>query len=179
MGWPAELRQGLRATGQAPFPEEKVLIVHGGFVGLGSHARVLKIFDVKFQEVLGAERKPHAIQFLRQNGLNHYKEFASILQPRAMDCVCCPGPCPVPQQRPDIAFLGFDCQPFSSMRAAHMRTLPPSKHEGFASYLKVLQFLRTVRPRVAVVENSMGFATHQLDAMRDEVNDIFSVGHIP
>ena len=39
IGWPAELEQGLRAIGQPPIPKDKVFIVHGGFAGLGSHAR--------------------------------------------------------------------------------------------------------------------------------------------
>ena len=163
--WVGHLR-GFLAANRLQLSEarrRRPLIVHGGFVGMGSHGQVLRLTGVSYQETCAAEPKSWAKLFLQGNGLmadHHFNDLAVMAQtaaPARGQCARCGVECDVPDERPDVFFAGFSCQAFSTMRASNTRAVPPTAHAKYAALPLTVRYLKARQPRAALLENTLGF----------------------
>lgn len=163
--WVGHLR-GFLAANRLQLSEarrRRPLIVHGGFVGMGSHGQVLRLTGVSHQEACAAEPKSWAKHFLQGNGLmadHHFSDLAVMAQTAAPArglCARCGVECDVPDERPDVFFAGFSCQAFSTMRASNTRAVPATAHAKYAALPLTVRYLKARQPRAALLENTLGF----------------------
>ncbi len=123
--WPPLVRQGLEACLHKPArAAPRPLLLVSGFSGLGSQERVLAGLQVPFTGLAGAERKGHAVEWLRENGLlshHHFTEFETLLSREPGFCVVHRQKCPPPHERPEFSTAGFPCQPTCLLRGNHKK----------------------------------------------------------
>ena len=142
--------------------QQRNLVVQSGFSGMGTHALAWNVapLALRITESAGADRKHAAQVFARCHGLmgtHFYEDFAALSSADGGYCVKCHQWCPVPTVRPDMFLAGFPCQPFSPMRRrGRDGFVIPSEHHGFEGTRLLIQYLRRVQPRSAVLENSLG-----------------------
>jgi site-specific DNA-cytosine methylase len=106
-----------------------------------------KISSINF---LKAKRTPQMVRTCM------FPKVADVVVGHTSACTFHNAPCVLPDTPPDIACLGFPCQPFSGMRANRASVLP-HMHKDFDAYLQACDYLRIVRPRCGFLENVIGF----------------------
>ena len=163
--WAAHILEATKESRAGLGAQLRPLIIHGGFSGIGSHARVLQETGVDFKETASAEPKEHAKRFLSYNGLlaeHHYDDLQTVTTGSPAHCACCHGICHPPPDRPDLFLAGFSCQPFSKMRQKTMKATPPSKHAKFNALALLVEYCIRRQPRLVVLENTKGFG-HEME----------------
>ena len=139
----------------------RALNIAGGFVGLGSHAQVLRETGLLYRDMCAAEPKPHAKEFQRANRLmaeHHFDDIADMTRGGPASCARCGTSCIAPHETPDIFIAGFSCQAFSTMRAKSFKLVPPQEHPKFSAIHATVQYILHMRPLSALLENTMGLS---------------------
>lgn len=169
----------------------RALNIAGGFVGLGSHGKVLRETGLLFRDMCAAEPKPHAKEFQRANGLmaeHHFDDIADMTGGLPAPCARCGTSCMAPKDKPDIFIAGFSCQAFSTMRAKSFKSVPPQEHPKFSAIHATVQYMLHIRPRSALLENTMGLSrrmaingesTNGLQFLKDALHPHYHVGWVP
>ena len=142
--------QGLGHT--LPLRLQRPLNVHSMHTGTNSFRMFFRMAGIEVQDVVGAEMKEHARQFVIRNALQpeyFYTDTAHMLeQSKARG--------EAEYQRPDIFASGFPCQPFSRMTR---RSRPPQEHPLYKEFLVVCQYIKKTEPKTCLLENVCAFVT--------------------
>ncbi len=185
-GWLTHLQEAIQARRERLGRQLRPLSVHSLFTGMGSHSKVMSATGLIFRDIVGAGAKQEAQDFLRRNQLlseHHYKDAAGLSPHKVAFCCTCGFAHAPPDTEPDITVGGFDCQPFSTRAAT---TRPPDQHKHIDTFWMAITYLRAWKPRVAILENVMGFLYRKMhpdeeaprnntDQLNEHIGDLYHV----
>ncbi len=157
--WADDFKQVVQPWRASLGQQQRPLVVHSGFTGLGTHALACHATGVHIMDEVGAEPKVAAKTFLKHNALmaeHHFDDIRLVTSLHGGMCAQCMKECPAPGTRADLFMAGFSCQPFSPQRGKSLQTLPPSSHPLFESSRLVVEHLLAREPRGAILENTTG-----------------------
>ena len=176
--WHAWLHEFLRARKKGCGKQLRKLLVESMFTGMNPLTFSLAQGGIDTDDRVGAEQKVHAHTFMRNNRVlpkHCYKEADDMM--KAGLAPSQPG-----YLRADIFTAGFPCQPYST-QARHK--LEPTKHPLFRFTILTIDYIKKTRPRVALLENTMGFTQiadyfgnkHSgLDLLRHALGSLYHIG---
>ena len=151
--------------------QSRKLIVESMFTGMNPTAFCLAQGGMDFDDRVGAERKPHAHQFMRQNNIlpkQCYTEAKSMMTAALAHSQS-------GYVRSDFFTAGFPCQPYSMQPR---RALAPHEHPLFDCADLTFEYILRTRPRVALLENTTRFLDHPsgLPALQKKLESCYHIG---
>ena len=176
--WHDWLHEFLLPTKERWGRQLRKLLVESMFTGMNPLAFSLAQGGIDVDDRLGAECKAHAHTFMRNNRVlpkHCYTEADDMM--KAGLAPSQPG-----YERTDIFAAGFPCQPYSTQSR---NKLQPTKHPLFRFTLLTIDYIKLTRPRVALLENTMGFSQvadyfgdeHSgLDLLQEELGSLYHFG---
>ena len=150
--WREQIENALRQTRDDFGPQLRPLLHDALYAGMNSQAMVFRLFGIQDECLRAAEKKGHARQFVRLQGLlpkRYYEDVVDMLRE-----ACAPGD--EQYERADLLTGGFPCQPFSSMSR---QRVDPTSHALYGEFVRTLEYIEKTLPRVCLLENTMVFVS--------------------
>ena len=185
--WPDLLREAMVVAGVSK-EQMRPLIMVTAFTGLGSQSRMWRATGLRFRELASADPKRHANLFLATHDLfgeHHFDGIRMLTKGGSAACARCHRVCGVPMANPDLFAGGFPCQPTSRARRSKKK-LRAEEHNLFPTVQATVEYIRARRPRVALLEQTLGaldsdeFAGRRMSEcewVENQLRDIYGVAH--
>ena len=176
--WNDWLHEFLSPTRKRWRRQLRKLIAESMFTGMNASGFSLAQGGIDIDDRIGAEQKAHARAFMLKNHVlpkQCYKEADDMM--KAGLAPSQPG-----YVRADLFAAGFPCQPYSTMARSKLQ---PTKHPLFRFTLLTFDYIKVTRPRVVLLENTMGFIQvadydgderRGLDLLHEELGSLYHIG---